>query len=760
MFMQKIHQDLIDKGGVYAKWHNYATHEFLHWFILIAIIAITSISLVSQTQAYMTDFFLANTIGVSSANSSSMGELNKGLLMAIKRYGPVRESEDLSQKYAGLSKVAELAKERETALLRLMENNPRLAEVNLFPPGLISKLPPEVQVLLEQEVEVSGELIVTHVDYFEEDRGEFVYELKTEDRPDRPYRLHFARGAPELYTGSKIKVKGNKVGESILMAATDGPSLVVVAAIPAGPTGDQKVLAMLINFTNYTSQPWTPAQVAGQLFTDSKSTNAYYKETSFDLTNFSGDVTNWITVPYTNENCNTMYSTWANAADSAATALGYNLGNYNRKLYTMAGASGCGFAGRSTVGGNPSRSWTNNYNSATLNNHELGHAIGMYHASTIRCGTKAIDVYTNCTGSEYGDVYDTMGSWNTYHLNGAHKVQQTYVPAARVQTVTTSGTYTIAPLETLTASVQVLKISKPNTTNFYYIDYRQPIGFDSGLPAGITSGAGVVIHPGKLPSIGSSNTLRVDTTPSDAVSNSALADGRTFQDDINGITITQLSHNSTSATVQVTFGPAVCAKGKPTVSISPASKQGSAGDTLSYTLFVTNNDTSSCANTTFSTSISGLPAGFTYSTTNLSLPPGANGSSSFTVTSPSGQPDGSYTFTATAADTGDPAHSNTADAAYVVFTDTIAPTVNIISPTDGSNLGKGKNVNIKVTATDNVKVALLELFIDGIKVSSINSGSLTYRWNTGSVASGSHNIVAKAQDSSGNVSQASITVTK
>lgn len=91
--------------------------------------------------------------------------------------------------------------------------------------------------------------------------------------------------------------------------------------------------------------------------------------------------------------------------------------------------------------------------------------------------------------------------------------------------------------------------------------------------------------------------------------------------------------------------------------------------------------------------------------------------------------------------------------------DTIAPQVSILSPANNSRIS-GK-VTIKASATDNIAVTRLELFIDGVLKTSATTGSLTYVWNVSkSVKAGSHIITAKGYDAKGNIGTASITVIK
>jgi subtilisin family serine protease len=102
--------------------------------------------------------------------------------------------------------------------------------------------------------------------------------------------------------------------------------------------------------------------------------------------------------------------------------------------------------------------------------------------------------------------------------------------------------------------------------------------------------------------------------------------------------------------------------------------------------------------------------------------------------------------------------------AVTVGNDTIAPTVAITNPPNGSTVSG--TVTVSATAQDNVKVARLSLLIDGREVAVAYGSSVSYSWNTTSKGKGrkttstTSTITAKAQDPAGNTATASATVRK
>ena len=90
--------------------------------------------------------------------------------------------------------------------------------------------------------------------------------------------------------------------------------------------------------------------------------------------------------------------------------------------------------------------------------------------------------------------------------------------------------------------------------------------------------------------------------------------------------------------------------------------------------------------------------------------------------------------------------------------DTVPPTVAIVSPSNGATVNG--NVDISVSATDNVGVSQVGIYIDGGLKATLTSGPWSYTWNAKKATSGSHVIVAKAWDAAGNSASATITVNK
>ncbi|KAB0668202.1 DNRLRE domain-containing protein [Oryzomonas sagensis] len=94
----------------------------------------------------------------------------------------------------------------------------------------------------------------------------------------------------------------------------------------------------------------------------------------------------------------------------------------------------------------------------------------------------------------------------------------------------------------------------------------------------------------------------------------------------------------------------------------------------------------------------------------------------------------------------------------ITLPDTTPPTVTISSPASGAKVGS--KVTIKASASDNVAVTKMQLYIDSVLKATSSSSTISWTWNNSSYSRGSHVIQVKAYDAANNSGSQSITVTK
>jgi hypothetical protein len=411
-----------------------------------------------------------------------------------------------------------------------------------------------------------------------------------------------------------------------------------------------------------------------------------------------------------------------------------NVGFYDRKVYVLPRNNPCVGDGLGTVGGNPSRAWILKCDRIGVYGHELGHNLGMHHAST--------------PSSEYGDYSDVMGL-RLHQQNAPHKEQMGWLPPGQVPTVNQDGFYDIDSLETNpweAMAPQALKIAKPDTNEYYYLSYRQPLGFDANLSSYYLSGVNVHRYRGS----GAVQTYFLD---------SLLVDGESFVDTVNGVTVTQISHTVDNLTVQVEFdsgGPA-CIPAATFVDVSPGSRSAEPGTAVDFIVSITNKDSTSCGESTFYLSPS-LPKDWSgmVSPNALMLHPGDTGQATLSVISSNDSGPGSYGLSVMVSDDAESMHEGSGNATYLVTvtqSDTESPT----PPTGLSTSAKRKHVNLSWdAATDNVAVTGYRIVCNGATVGESTGTSFTDRAVS---QSGSYTYHVVAYDAAGNMSPPSNSVT-
>jgi MYXO-CTERM domain-containing protein len=180
-------------------------------------------------------------------------------------------------------------------------------------------------------------------------------------------------------------------------------------------------------------------------------------------------------------------------------------GKFDHYLWYMGSrVAACGWSGLASSGtaGRPSvDTWYNASGGCGVLIQEPGHNFGMRHSSGMNCMDGAVPFLDApsrvCAHSEYGDRFDPMGSGGCKHMNSFQKSYVGWLGKCNMVEVTTSGTYTLLPIELPCNGIQSLQIAMPKPRPFfrsgggggsgdtvlthYYIEMRAPIGIDRQL---------------------------------------------------------------------------------------------------------------------------------------------------------------------------------------------------------------------------------------------------------------------------------------
>ncbi len=440
-------------------------------------------------------------------------------------------------------------------------------------PSAVGTLTDPTTTVVGPAVTYTGTLRLYHVDDFADGVGHDAYAIET---PERTVPLDIKGPQPESWNGARVRVSGNWVGSIVRVpAAADRTSLVriglvpkrhIVAAVDADGQGvhlasgtplaasTKNVGVILFDFSDDTSQPYTPATAGMIAFSNGNAAASYFEEESRGAVTVTGQILGWYAIAASHATCDPFG--WATQAEDAATAAGADLSTFTNIVYAFPRVSACGWAGLGEMPG--SRSWNNGAFVLRVVAHELGHNFGVHHASSLDCtsGGVRVSISTTCTSSEYGDPFTVMGSGNSEHDHATHLGQFGWLPASEIQTVGPGGPYELGSvLDGPAGSKRLLRIDRHNGT-WFYLDLRSVHGpyfddFAGGAPA--VNGVTVRISPdAPSPSYNVKQTQLVDTTPATAsYSDAPLAPGQTLVDPVSGLRITTLTAAAGSATVQI-----------------------------------------------------------------------------------------------------------------------------------------------------------------------------------------------------------------
>jgi len=596
---------------------------------------------------------------------------------------------------AAYSKARAALESRAAALRVLMLDDPTAAEKMAYPASVLESLAasfPEAAGSLEQRGRWSGELeylvedgtdLKSHKDVFRLHRGSEVLEIKFSGREP-----------PGLQSGQRLTVGGVRSGKTVVASEVEytdafqgGTGTGDAAAAACGPTGPQSVLAVLVNLPGYTlPSATTPDFVRGALLGNAYAGSAAQSSTNWSVDDFwqqasDGktyvDATNTtvvgpvsLTSNYNRDANGASYCDYYGVRDEVIRAIDGQIDfrRYSRVKIVLPPNGACSWAGVANIGCRTltapndgsftaSVAWqradtmTSRGSAVQLTTHEMGHNLGMSHASSRDFGAEAVGALgTAGTLSEYGDTHSTMGSWNFGFYAASHAANQLgwLGAGAGYQTVESSGTYTISNYEARGDALRTLKIRRGTGNDAWlWVESRQNTGiYSSKLNASLFGGA--LIHYQDA-TTGSKSHLLDFTTATSGFSDAALPVGSTWTDPYSNVSVTVNSVTTGAMTVTVNYTGVTCSPAAPAVTAAPTSVATEYGATTNFTVTVKNNSSSGCAAETFNLSAA-VPSGWSqaFGSGSLTVSPGQQAQTTLTVGVPSPYALGTYAVTSAA----------------------------------------------------------------------------------------------------------------
>ncbi|WP_413289878.1 Ig-like domain-containing protein [Bdellovibrio sp. HCB337] len=522
----------------------------------------------------------------------------------------------------------------------------------------------------------------------------------------------------------------------------------------SGATGVQKTLVYLVNFQDKPlDKPWTLEQVQDLVFNQ---VNSFILENSSNRTSVAGTVVGWYTLAMDSTSCDGFAI--ERLSKQMASNAGIVVSNYDRHILVFPANTACGYSGMAQTGSLVSTAWI--HNSMTLRTiaHELSHNLGVLHSSALKCtGAPLLSLVTDCSHQEYGNTLDIMGYSGTIgHLNSFQKERLGWFSVGEINEVTADGVYSISPAEFAGTQARALKVYRGLNTagdhEWFYIEYRQQIGFDAMIINRSVVNAsnafnGVTIVLGTQEN--GKNLLLDMTAGSEFVDmkDPALLTGAKFTDPATGLTVETISINSSAASVRITgvgSGPAPIDSTAPVASISSPSAGSSVSGNITVAASATDNVGVSKVEFYIDGSLKGSDTSAPYSL--------AINTTNYT--------NGNHNVMAKAYD----ANGNVGSSASVSFSinnivaDTTPPSVTITSPANGMVYSPRTSLNLQASASDNVGVTRVEFLVNGTLICTDYAVSYSCPYKLSAAKGVSYVIEARAYDAAGNTSKYQISI--
>lgn len=242
---------------------------------------------------------------------------------------------------------------------------------------------------------------------------------------------------------------------------------------------ERRAVAILVDF-NTKKVPTTTEKWPGLW----QRMDEYYKTASLNQISFPTDTDrngkpDIYTGSFTGSETACDYGGAYYAGRAAAIKAGMR-GDYQHEMYVLPKSIGCGWLGLAYVGcRDRCILWTSSDDNLTVLAHEMGHNLGMHHASR--------DVNDdNVVESEYGDHSDVMGNYFDFAvgLNAPHVEQMGWAAKAKPRWIrdhVCPRPYELNALALPEATLaQAVKWRRPKG-GYYYLSYRGGVGADARL---------------------------------------------------------------------------------------------------------------------------------------------------------------------------------------------------------------------------------------------------------------------------------------
>ncbi|HEX2465075.1 MAG TPA: hypothetical protein VHR17_10670, partial [Thermoanaerobaculia bacterium] len=296
---------------------------------------------------------------------------------------------------------------------------------------------------------------------------------------------------------------GDIVVDDVVDVTPSGERLITV---PGGETGNQQTLVVLLNYADRPFEPFSLADVESAVLAGSDSADQFLRESSYGQTWLTPTFLDWQTLPQDIADYEGPLEALGDALELLAPTVDFHA--YSRLIFVFESrpptieAIGIGSINKFYFYDPEEGSFTASvawiYSPrAFVFAHELGHNLGLWHASSVSCVPHSLHDPEGAGGacasswSEYGDIDDTMGS-GYRQFSALGKSRLGWLADSQIPIVSSSGEQVLDQVEIASAGVKALRIPIARddfgSPVHYWVEYRGGMGAFGGT----ASGGGVV----------------------------------------------------------------------------------------------------------------------------------------------------------------------------------------------------------------------------------------------------------------------------